>query len=152
MVAAMRVANFGNRNPRSCPHTENSRSSSHPRQQPCRTSISQMVQVVSMLLVPKCLGSASHQSKEVRGAQKSLCLFCKTIDRCEVCMKCSGSALHQPKRNKGAQKLVFTCPARQVVWRIMCRIRVALESYSANASEADPAADAGHWTGATKLR
>ena len=41
-----------------------------------RTSISQMVHVVSMLLVPKCLGSASHQSKEVRGAQKSLCLFC----------------------------------------------------------------------------
>lgn len=41
-----------------------------------RTSMSQMVQVVSMLLVPTRLGSASFQSKDVSGAENSLCLFC----------------------------------------------------------------------------
>ena len=40
------------------------------------TSMSQMVQVVSMLEVPSLLGSVSFQSKDVRGAQNSLFLFC----------------------------------------------------------------------------
>ena len=40
------------------------------------TSISQMVHVVSMLDVPKRLGSVSFQSKDVSGAQNSLFLFC----------------------------------------------------------------------------
>ncbi len=40
------------------------------------TSMSQMVQVVSMDEVPRRLGSASFQSKEVSGAANSDCLFC----------------------------------------------------------------------------
>ena len=39
------------------------------------TSMSQIVQVVSMLLVPRRLGSWSFQSNEVKGAQNSLLLF-----------------------------------------------------------------------------
>ena len=38
--------------------------------------MSQMVQVVSMLDVPSLFGSVSFQSKDVRGAQNSLFLFC----------------------------------------------------------------------------
>lgn len=41
-----------------------------------QTSMSQMVQVVSMLDVPSLFGSVSFQSKDVRGAQNSLFLFC----------------------------------------------------------------------------
>ena len=40
------------------------------------TSMSQMVQVVSMLDVPSRFGSVSFQSKDVNGAQNSLFLFC----------------------------------------------------------------------------
>lgn len=39
-------------------------------------SMPQMVQVVSMLEVPRMFESTSFQSKDVRGAQKSLFLFC----------------------------------------------------------------------------
>ena len=42
----------------------------------CQTSMSQMVHVVSMLEVPSRFGSVSFQSKDVRGAQNSLFLFC----------------------------------------------------------------------------
>ena len=48
----------------------------------CRlASMSQMVQVVSMLEVPRRLGSVSFQSKEVRGAQYSEFLFCNAAHR-----------------------------------------------------------------------
>ena len=40
------------------------------------TSMSQMVQVVSMLDVPRRFGSVSFQSNDVSGAQNSLFLFC----------------------------------------------------------------------------
>ena len=43
-----------------------------------QTSMSQMVQVVSMLEVPSLLGSVSFQSKDVSGAQNSLFLFCSS--------------------------------------------------------------------------
>ena len=43
------------------------------------TSMSQIVQVVSMLEVPSLFGSVSFQSKDVRGAQNSLFLFCVTM-------------------------------------------------------------------------
>ena len=45
------------------------------------TSTFQIVQVVSMLEVPTRLGSDSFQSKEVKGAQNSLFLFCITWAR-----------------------------------------------------------------------
>jgi len=48
-----------------------------------RTSMSQMVQVVSMLDVPSRFGSVSFQSNDVNGAQNSLFLFCNTA-RLEV--------------------------------------------------------------------
>ena len=38
--------------------------------------MSQMVHVVSMLDVPSLFGSVSFQSKDVKGAQNSLFLFC----------------------------------------------------------------------------
>ena len=41
-----------------------------------QTSMSHMVHVVSMLDVPSLFGSVSFQSKDVRGAQNSLFLFC----------------------------------------------------------------------------
>lgn len=43
--------------------------------------MSQMVQVVSMLEVPSLFGSVSFQSKEVKGAQNSLFLFCTNMQR-----------------------------------------------------------------------
>ncbi len=42
------------------------------------TSTFQIVQVVSIEDVPTMEGSVSFQSKEVRGAQNSLFLFCAT--------------------------------------------------------------------------
>ena len=41
-----------------------------------RTSMSQMVHVVSMEEVPSRFGSVSFQSNDVSGAQNSLFLFC----------------------------------------------------------------------------
>lgn len=49
------------------------------------TSISQMVQVVSILEVPKRFGSVSFQSNDVSGAQNSLFLFCMHISDCSSC-------------------------------------------------------------------
>lgn len=46
-----------------------------------RTSMSQMVQVVSMLDVPKRFKSDSFQSNDVSGAQNSLFLFCIQIEK-----------------------------------------------------------------------
>ncbi len=49
-----------------------------------RCDKSQIVHVVSMLLVPTMLGSKGFQSNEVNGAQYSLFLFCKIAkDLCE---------------------------------------------------------------------
>ena len=82
-------------------------------------SMSQMVQVVSMLEVPRRLGSVSFQSKEVRGAQNSEFLFCSAARRawglaCLTSVRaCLGAALL-------IQMTLSQPPASQE--RCMCRM------------------------------
>ena len=59
--------------------------------------MSQMVQVVSMEEVPKRLGSVSFQSKDVRGAQNSVFLFCMAALRQEQAREGVTSDLNTPE-------------------------------------------------------
>ena len=81
-----------------------------------RTSKFQMVHVVSILEVPIIRGSASFQSKDVRGAQNSLVLFCA---KC----KPRPQAQHNTQKHKHTQ---YRCMHAGIRYVLDCQLFISI--------------------------